>query len=73
MLNSSKIQTKKGGLWAKKTISGILKNPVYCGYHRFEGKTTKGKHSDIIDIMTFNKVQKLIDKKGGRPKFYDFS
>lgn len=31
MLNNSKIQAKKGGLWTKKTISTILKNPVYCG------------------------------------------
>jgi len=72
MLNSRKIQSKRGGLWAKKTISTILKNPVYCGYHRFEGKTKKGKHSKIIDKITFNKVQKLIVKKGCKPNFYKF-
>ncbi len=32
MLNSSKIPTKRGGFWAKKAISTILKNPAYCGY-----------------------------------------
>lgn len=37
-----KIPTNKRGLWAKKTISTILKNPIYCGYHRFEEKVTKG-------------------------------
>ncbi len=72
MLNSGNIRSKRGGLWAKKTISTILKNPVYCGYHRFEGKITEGRHKKIIDEMTFNKVQNLIGKMGGRPNFYNF-
>ena len=41
MLNSSEIPTKRGGFWAKKTISAILKNSVHCGYHRFEKKNIK--------------------------------
>ena len=72
MLNSSKIPTKKRGLWAKKTISAILKNPIYCGYHRFEEKLTKGKHIKIIDTKSFKKIQKLICKKGGKQKNYNF-
>jgi hypothetical protein len=72
MLNSTKIPTKRGGLWAKKTISKILKNPVYCGYHSFEGKITRGKHSKIIEISTYKKVQKLISENGGIPKVYNF-
>ena len=56
MLNSSKIQTKRGGLWAKKTISAILKNPIYCGYHRFKDKLTRGKHPEIIDMKLFKEV-----------------
>jgi hypothetical protein len=72
ILNSAEIPTKKGGLWAKKTISTILKNPIYCGYHRFEEKITRGNQSKIININTFQKIQKLIFEKGGRPKFYDF-
>lgn len=32
MLNSSKIPAKRGGFWAKKASSTILKNPAYCGY-----------------------------------------
>lgn len=41
MLNSSEIPTKRGGFWAKKTISAILKNSVHCGYHRFKKKISK--------------------------------
>ena len=72
MLNSSKIPTKKWGLWAKKTISTILKNPIYCGYYRFEEKVTKGYHSKIIELSTHKKVQNIIAENGGIPKIYDF-
>jgi len=72
MLNSNEIPTKRGGLWAKKTISTILKNPVYCGYHRFEGEVKKGKHKIIIELNDFEKVQKTIDDKGGKTKNYNF-
>jgi len=72
MLNSSKVSTKRGGLWAKKTISTILKNPVHCGYHRFEGKVSKGNHSKIIELSTYKKVQNVIVKNGGVSKNYDF-
>ena len=72
MLNTSKIPTKKGGLWAKKTISTILKNPIYCGYHRFEGKIAKGNHSKIIELSTYKKIQNIIAENGGVPKIYNF-
>jgi hypothetical protein len=72
MLNSSKIPTKRGGFWAKKTISTILKNPVYCGYHRFEEKLTRGRHYKIIEVKIYKEVQKLISEKGGKQKSYDF-
>jgi site-specific DNA recombinase len=72
MLNLAKIPTKRGGIWAKKTISTILKNPVYCGYHRYEEKLTRGKHNKIIDAKIHKEVQKLICEKGGKQKNYDF-
>jgi len=72
MLYSSKIPTKRRGFWAKKTISTILKNPVYCGYHRFEEKLTRGRHIKIIDAKIFKEVQKLISEKGGKQRNYNF-
>ena len=67
MLNNSEIPTKKGGLWAKKTISTILKNPTYCGYLHWEDFVNKSDHEKIIDDAEFNKIQSLIKKRGGSP------
>jgi DNA invertase Pin-like site-specific DNA recombinase len=72
MLNNSKIPTKRGGFWAKKTVSKILKNPVYCGYLRWKQYVNRGDHDPIISICDFNKVQRIIAEKGGVPaKFLD--
>ena len=67
MLNSTKIPTKKGGFWAKKTISTILKNPVYCGYLHWEQYVNKGDHEKIILENDFNEIQKIIATRGGKP------
>jgi DNA invertase Pin-like site-specific DNA recombinase len=67
MLNMVKIPTKKGGIWAKKTISTILKNPLYCGYLRWEHYVNKSSHEPIISIQDFDTVQKEIKKRGGSP------
>jgi DNA invertase Pin-like site-specific DNA recombinase len=67
MLNSSNIPTKKGGLWAKKTISTILKNPTYCGYLHWEDYINKSDHDSIVTEIEFNRVQELIEKRGGSP------
>ena len=67
ILNSSKIPTKKGGFWAKKTISKILKNPTYCGYLHWEQYVNESDHEKIVDESVFNEVQNLIAKKNGSP------
>ena len=67
MLNMAKVPTKKGGFWAKKTISTILKNPVYCGYLHWEDYVNKSEHDDIISTYDFNAVQKIIANRGGSP------
>jgi len=67
MLNEAKVPTKKGGFWAKKTISKILKNPLYCGYLHWQDYLYKSGHNPIIDINIFNEVQDKIAEKGGKP------
>jgi len=67
MLNLAKIPTKKGGIWAKKTISTILKNPVYCGYLHWEEYVNKSDHEPIVSTHDFNEVQKLIADRSGNP------
>ncbi|MEM4259074.1 MAG: recombinase family protein [Candidatus Thermoplasmatota archaeon] len=67
MLNDAHIPTKKGGLWAKKTVSTILKNPIYCGYLRWEEYVNKSDHDPIITVQDFNKVQEIFAQRGGSP------
>ncbi len=67
ILNLKEIPTKKNKTWAKKTVSRILKNPLYCGFLHWEKYINKGEHEKIIDIEKFNKVQKIISDRGGKP------
>jgi len=68
-LNELKVPTKRGGKWAKYTISRILKNPIYAGYLEWNGIIKKNNHQPIIDKETFNKVQKIIESRGGTPVY----
>jgi DNA invertase Pin-like site-specific DNA recombinase len=67
MLNEAKVPSKKGGIWAKKTISKILKNPLYCGYLRWDSFIYKSEHRPVITEHLFNEVQNIIQDKGGKP------
>jgi len=67
MLNNAKIPTKKQGFWAKKTISRILKNPVYCGYFHWEEYLHKSDHIPIISETDFNEIQDIVVDHGGKP------
>ena len=68
ILNDTKVPTKNQGFWAKKMISTILKNPVYCGYLHWEKYVNKSDHESIITIQTFNSVQQAANcKKAGKP------
>jgi len=48
---------------AKQTISGILKNSLYCGFTQWEEILKKGEHDPIVDIRIFNKVQEIIKRR----------
>ena len=67
MLNKAKVPTKRGGFWAKKTISTILKNPLYCGYYHWQEYIYRTGHNPIIDESEFNEVQEIIASKKGKP------
>jgi len=67
MLNNKKVPTKKQGFWAKKMVSTVLKNPVYCGYLHWEKYINKSEHEPIISVQDFNMVQKIIANRGGIP------
>jgi len=67
MLNDAKVPTKNQGLWAKKMVSTILKNPVYCGYLHWKKYVNKSDHKPIIAVQSFNTVQRFIAEQGGHP------
>jgi DNA invertase Pin-like site-specific DNA recombinase len=67
MLNDAKVPTKNQGIWAKKMISTILKNPIYCGYLHWEKYVNKSDHEPIIPFQSFNSVQQFIAHQGGNP------
>ena len=67
MLNDAKVPTKKGGVWAKKTVSTILKNPLYCGYLHWQEFIYKSGHNPIVTTTDFNEIQDIIAERGGCP------
>ncbi|HUL39547.1 MAG TPA: recombinase family protein [Methanomassiliicoccales archaeon] len=56
-LNARKISAKKGGQWTKEVVSSILKNPLYCGWVRWDGILRKGQHLPVITVDQFNSAQ----------------
>ena len=64
VLNSENIPTKQDRKWASQTVAVILKNPLYCGFLRWEKYLNRGDHEPLIDIDTFNEVQRIIMKRG---------
>jgi len=58
MLNDASIPAKKGGKWNKQSVDNILHNPIYAGYVRWNGILRKGSHSAVIDLDTYQKVNK---------------
>lgn len=62
-LNRINAPTKRGGTWAKRTISKILKNPLYYGAVKWDGIITSGSHEALIDEKIYKDVQKMINKR----------
>ncbi len=63
LLNSKRVPKKNDRPWIKQTVAWILKNPVYCGFAEWDNVLRKGDHEAIIDVETFNEVQKELVKR----------
>lgn len=46
------------------SITKILANPIYCGYNYYAGAAYRGSHTPIVDVGTFNAVQKILLQQG---------
>jgi site-specific DNA recombinase len=54
---------RPGGLkFSHGHFYNILKNPIFIGKVRHNGKIFDGKHDAIIDMITWEKVQKLLEE-----------
>lgn len=72
LLNSKDISKRNKSPWIKQTVAWILKNPVYCGFMEWDNVLRKDNHPAIIDISTFNTVQKEIVRRIRRaPQKYE--
>lgn len=70
-LNSTLARPRSGGSWCKQTVAGMLKNPTYCGFFKWDGTIRKGSHAAIIDVARFNRAQeKLVERIRQAPQKY---
>ena len=52
----------------------VLTNPFYAGVLTWNGRTYAGKHTPMVSLMEFDRVQELFGRPGKpRPKTYEFA
>ena len=59
-LHRKRFFTRSGALWVKTPIDHKLRNPIYCGKIKHNGKIYPGQHEAIVSEELFNKVQELV-------------
>jgi site-specific DNA recombinase len=75
-LNQRDVRTRRGNEWTIYSISRLLRNPAYAGFRRWDGIMVRTSHQVIIEIPTFNEVQRLLasrikDQKKSKVKILD--
>lgn len=81
-LNEQGIKTRRGNMFENRNIEYILNNPVYIGkirwtptgkvrrdYHNPNTVIIDGHHEPIIDIETWNAVQKKLHESNKKTKY----
>ncbi|MDL2250487.1 recombinase family protein [Lachnospiraceae bacterium OttesenSCG-928-J05] len=75
-LNQNNIYTKRGGEWTNKTVADIIRNPMNKGDYRYNYRNSargkkkpddeviyvKNVFSPIVDVATWEKATKIMDK-----------
>lgn len=51
----------KGNVIGQSALHKILRTPLYCGYNRLHDELYPGKHPPIVDVQTYNAVQRMLD------------
>lgn len=52
-----------GGKWTARVVLRLLRNPVYTGRHRDQTGTRQGCHAPIVDLVLFERVQAILDRR----------
>ena len=76
-LNTSGRRTRRGRLWTRDSIHGILRNPTYAGLVHFNRRKTRnligpGKHAAIVTEACFAAVQELATGRRRRGSSHPF-
>lgn len=58
--------TPRGGVWASSTIHRLLRNPVYSGFVRYQGKLVPAAAEPLVDQATWNAAQQCRVRPPGR-------
>lgn len=53
----------KVGAWDPKTMRRVMRSKIYLGYMRYNDEWYKAEHDPIIDKPTFDKCNRLLDKR----------
>lgn len=63
-LNDNGVKPHRAKKWTQQTIRNVLRNKVYIGLLNVNGRDTfvEGKHSPIIDLNKFTRVQEKLAK-----------
>lgn len=56
-LNEAGITTRRGKEWTVWSVSRVLHNPIYAGYHRWDGLLIPGDYEPVIAKEEFNLAQ----------------
>jgi DNA invertase Pin-like site-specific DNA recombinase len=71
ILNSKGYLRRNKKNWIKREISKILRNPIYCGFKRWDDVIEESDHPKIIKPSIFNDVQvKILERTKNFPAVY---
>ena len=55
------LRSRAGKVLGRTSIHGILTDPLYKGYIRFDGEISRGKHKAIVEEELWNRVQLVLN------------
>lgn len=55
-LNDTGVPSKNGGKWSRQAVHHIIRNPLYAGRVRWNGKISRGTHDPIVTEAEFESV-----------------